>query len=472
VRVPRAAARPRFGGPRPRPSPYTAPVAGDDDVETEDLGAVGTGAATSPPVASVQGCVLEVIDGPKGRRSHTSRGERVRIGSHERNDLILDDRTVSRFHCEVRLSEDGARLSDLGSRNGTLLDGVPIVEAYLRDQSVIKLGETTLRFRFASDRQQLRLSPRTRFGTLVGRSVAMRATFAELERASETDSTVLLIGETGTGKEEAARSVHDASGRAEGAFVVVDCGSIPETLLESELFGHERGAFTGALQKRIGAFASADGGTVFLDEIGEMPIDLQPRLLRVLESRIVRPLGSEETRSVDVRVIAATNRDLRAEVNEGRFREDLYYRLAVLEIELPPVRQRPDDIPLLAEHLVEHMTDDEEEARSILDDALLAQLSRNTWPGNVRQLRNYLEYYVALREMPPMAMTGDEVPGGPPVDPRIPYEVARRQALDDFERRYLAALLEAHDGNVSEAARRAGMNRAYLHRLLRRHSLR
>jgi transcriptional regulator with GAF, ATPase, and Fis domain len=436
--------------------------------ETEQLdGAVGGPGAL--PGATVQACAIEVVEGPSEKQTWSSRGEKCAIGSHAGNDLVLSDRTVSRFHCEVRLCEEGATVADLGSRNGTKVDGVTVMEAWLRDGSFLKLGETSLQIRFAGGGHSLKLSPRTRFGNLVGRSVPMRATFAQLEAAARTDSTVLLIGETGTGKEEVAQSLHELGERSEAPLVVVDCGAMPEGLLESELFGHERGAFTGAVAARVGAFESASGGTIFLDEIGEMPLELQPRLLRVLERREVRRVGSNETREIDVRVIAATNRDLRAEVNEGRFREDLYYRLAVIEIELPPLRERPEDIPLIAEALIDRMHLDED-ARSLLDDDVLSNLARGSWPGNVRQLRNYLAHFAALREPPPGATL--ESTGSATVDARVPYERARRHALLDFERRYLVALLDLYGDNVTEAARTAGMNRAYLYRLLRRHGLR
>ena len=444
------------------------PVLVKDGEETEQLGR-GVAAPGALPGATVQACAIEVVEGPSEKQTWSSHGERCAIGSHERNDLVLSDRTVSRFHCEIRLCEDGATVADLGSRNGTIVDGVPVMEAWLRDGSILRVGETSLQVRFASEGHTIKLSPRTRFGTLVGRSVAMRATFAQLEAAARTDGTVLVIGETGTGKEEVAHSLHEASSRADGPFIVVDCGAMPEGLLESELFGHERGAFTGALTTRVGAFEAANGGTIFLDEIGEMPIELQPRLLRALERREVRRVGSNATRTVDVRVIAATNRELRTEVNEGRFREDLYYRLAVLEIELPPLRERPEDIPLIAEALLDRMHLDDE-ARSVVTDEVLAGLARGSWPGNVRQLRNYLAHLVALREPPRgpvMAESGASV-----VDARVPYEQARRDALLDFERRYLVSLLSLHGDNVAEAARTAGMNRAYLYRLLHRHGLR
>jgi transcriptional regulator with GAF, ATPase, and Fis domain len=276
---------------------------------------------------------------------------------------------------------------------------------------------------------------------------------------------VLLTGETGTGKEITAQSIHDASPRADGPMVVVDCASLAPQLVESELFGHERGAFTDAVRARAGAFEIAHGGTIFLDEIGELPPASQAKILRVLEAREVRRVGSGHVRPVDVRVIAATHRDLRSEVNQGRFREDLYYRLAVIELRLPPLRERLEDLPILAGTLLERLG-----AARAIDEELIARLSASAWPGNVRQLRNYLERLVALdRDLPPPS-SGDLAP--PTIHAHLAYEDARRIALDDFERRYLVALVESCDDNVSEAARRAGLNRTYLHKLLRRHGVR
>jgi len=299
--------------------------------------------------------------------------------------------------------------------------------------------------------------------------VGMRAAFALLERAAASDATVLIEGETGTGKEGAARGLHDGSTRRSGPFVVVDCGAIPAELLESELFGHERGAFTGASAARAGAFEEADGGTIFLDEIGELPLDLQPKLLRAIEHRQIRRVGSNLHKTVDVRLVAATHRDLRADVNDGRFRPDLYFRLAVVRINLPPLRERPEDIPLLVERIVDGLVDDPAARAPLLDGALVTALQRGAWAGNVRELRNHLERCLVLGGPVPLAAPGPVVGA---VDGRIPYAEARQRALDEFERRYLEDLLRRHDGKVASAARAAGVNRAYLYRLLQRHGLR
>jgi len=412
------------------------------------------------------------VAGPATGKSVASSADRCSIGSHASNDLVLEDAAVSRFHCEVRADGRGHWLVDQDSSNGTELDGVPVVKAGLREGSIVKIGHSTLRFHLAAEQNVLPLSSRTRFGTLVGASVAMRAAFALLERAAESDATVLIEGETGTGKEGAAESIHRQSPRAEAPFIVVDCSAMPAALLESELFGHEKGAFTGASARRIGAFEEADRGTVFLDEIGELPPDLQPKLLRVLERKEIRRLGQNQYRPVNVRVVAATNRDLRAQVNSGAFRSDLYFRLAVVQIPLPSLRERLDDVPVLVEHFIGAMGLDPVAAAPLRAPDFLQQLARAAWPGNVRELRNHLERCVVLQQ-PLSVSEADETRGdGFTIDPRRSYSEAKRLVLDEFERRYLEGLLALHGGNVSKAAREAGMDRVYLYKLLHRHGLR
>jgi len=405
---------------------------------------------------------------------YRSDGAVCSIGSHPSNTIVLQDRTVSRFHCEIRAESEGVRVFDLESRNGLFVDGTRVTGAWLKEGSTLQLGDTTLRFHQVAERTQIPISAREKFGGLVGRSVAMRTVFAMLERCAGTDSTILLEGETGTGKEATAEAIHEESRRADGPFVVVDCGAIPSNLLESELFGHEKGSFTGATDRRIGAFEAAHNGTVFLDELGELPPELQPKLLRVLEQRTIRRLGNTNRVDVDVRVIAATNRRLRQEVNEGRFRSDLYYRLAVIKVELPPLRERHGDIPLLAELFLDYFNAGEDARERLLAPAFLRRLEQSAWPGNVRELRNHLERCLVLEEPLPLGPTSS--PQSQPeitnVDPTLSYAEARARALAAFERSFLPALVEYHDGNVSKAARSAGIDRAYLHRLLRRHGLR
>jgi two-component system, NtrC family, response regulator GlrR len=413
---------------------------------------------------------LSLIEGPARGVTWESTGDRCSIGSHERNDVVIDDATVSRFHAEIRVDAEGARVRDLKSRNGAVVDGVSVVEAFLRTGSHIRMGKTVVQFELAEETNRLPLSNATKFGSLAGVSPAMRRMFSMLERAAESDATVLLEGETGTGKSQGARSIHLESARKDRPFVVVDCGAILGSLLESELFGHEKGAFTGATDRRIGAFEEATGGTVFLDEIGELPLDLQPKLLRALETREVRRLGSNSYRPVEVRVIAATNRDLRADVNAGRFRADLYFRLAVVTIHTPPLRQRPEDIPALVDEILVSLRATPEDAAPLRASEFIARLRHAAWPGNVRELRNYLERCLVFRATAPL---GDNAAPAEAlsVDPSAPYAVERERVLNEFERRYFESLLRLHDGKVARAAVAAGIDRRYLYRILRRHGL-
>ena len=466
------------------------------------------GMAAAPAIHTVRGFRLAVVEGPGEGKSWQSEGDRCSIGSFANNDFVIEDATVSRYHCEIRIDADGARAVDLESRNGTFIDGVQVVEGFLRGGSILRLGRAVIRFQFRNESNQLPLSEASSFGFMVGGSVAMRTVFAMLERAARSDATLLLEGETGTGKGRAAESIHRASARRDQPFMVVDCGSIPANLLESELFGHEKGAFTGAETRRIGVFEEAEGGTIFLDEIGEMPPELQSKLLRVLENREVRRVGSNGFRPVNVRVVAATNRDLRAEVNAGRFRSDLYFRLAVVRIELPSLRRRPEDIPMLVESFLAHPSM-EGYAEKLMAPDFVAQLQRAAWPGNVRELKNYLERCVVFDEAlpPPVEADGvdttseirvDEADGAVAGRTRAPRDTdvspgahgagaekrailaidldmqlsdARKLAVEAFERRYLSGLLERHQGRVAQAATAAGIDRVYMYKLLRRYKL-
>jgi two-component system, NtrC family, response regulator GlrR len=401
----------------------------------------------------------------------TSTEDRCAIGAHDSNTLVLADRTVSRFHCEIRIDATGARIRDLGSENGTTVDGVRVIEAWLRDGSTIRLGRTALQFSFVEANNALPISKQTELGSLVGESIEMRRVFPIIERAARSDVTVLVEGETGTGKEEVAATLHELGKRSEGPFVVADMSAIPATLIESELFGHEAGAFTGAVSARLGAFREANGGTLFLDEIGELPLELQPKLLRALEKREVRPLGGKGAETIDVRLIAATNRDLRREVNDGRFRADLYYRLAVVKIEIPPLRKRPDDLRLLVPKLLERLGADRESVARLSTAEMLATLRSSAWPGNVRQLRNYLEQCLVLEQAAPVPDPQPHAPPSMEIDVSLSFAEAKRRVHDAFERRYLERLLEAHGGKAAKAATAAGLHRVHLYRLLRRHGL-
>jgi transcriptional regulator with PAS, ATPase and Fis domain len=411
---------------------------------------------------------LRVLEGGDAGAHHLSESKRVTIGTHESCDFRLTDRTVSRFHCEITIDEGEPQLRDLGSRNDTFVDGVPVLHARLRESAVLTLGRTRIQFDLGTDTVELAMSERESFGSLVGRSALMRNLFLVLERAAASESTVLLEGETGTGKEVAADAVHRASSRKDGPFIVIDCGAIPPDLIESELFGHERGAYTGATSTRKGAFEAADGGTILLDEIGELALDLQPKLLRALEQRTVRPVGGTQPIPVDVRVIAATNRNLRTEVNAGRFRPDLYYRLAVVTVRLPPLRERTEDLPLLVDRLLDGVRDVAPEARAkLLSPAFLSHLAGHSWPGNVRELRNYIEQSLVLSEPAPLSAEQQTAS----VDIAMPLKRAREQWVRVFERRYLEQQLRAHDGNVRAAAQASDIDRIHFYRMLWRHGL-
>ncbi|MES1207455.1 MAG: sigma-54 dependent transcriptional regulator [Pseudomonadota bacterium] len=316
-----------------------------------------------------------------------------------------------------------------------------------------------------------------RFGRMIGRSTAMQVVFDVLGRAAPTEATILLEGETGTGKEVSAEAIHIGSVRREKPFLVVDCGAMPPQLLESELFGHERGAFTGAVSSRQGVFEAAQGGTVFLDEIGELSIDLQPKLLRVLERREVRRVGTNNHVPVNVRLVAATNRSLRDQVAVQKFRSDLYYRLAVVEVKLPPLRERLSDLPLLVEHISRNLGGNVDPASlaRVRAPEFLEALTRHSWPGNIRELRNYIERCVALRDFTPPRSTGSmsTMPGPESaVNVGQPLREAREAWVSAFERRYLEELLRQHENRVSAAARAAGVDRIYFYRLLWKHGLR
>jgi len=417
--------------------------------------------------------VLKVLSGAdKGKEIAVS--QRVVVaGTLPGCELQLTDGRVSRRHFEIERIEDRYRLRDLGSTNGTEVDGVKLVEATLAPGAIIRVGTTDILFR--PKKRWVRVPPAEtdNFHGLVGQSRPMRDIFGLLERIAPSDLTVLLVGETGTGKEIAARAIHAASRRAAGPFVVVDCGAVAPTLVESELFGHERGAFTGAENARTGAFAYANGGTLFLDEIGELPHELQPKLLRALDRREVKPLGGVKTISVDVRVVAATNRDLSREVDKGSFRRDLYFRLAEVIAPLPSLRERLEDLPLLCDTLLAQIAPS---LKSAMPRDWTAVLKEYEWPGNVRELRNYLRRAaieleagnVGLDHMPAIAarsVAGTSRPGE--VDISVPLVEARKQWTAPYERAYLTKLLAQAEYDLDNASKIGGMHRKSLERLLR-----
>ncbi|HTM20055.1 MAG TPA: sigma 54-interacting transcriptional regulator, partial [Kofleriaceae bacterium] len=348
-----------------------------------------------PPTVNLRRCKLVVIKGPQRGTDFVISADVIRVGKSPENDLHLTDETVSRVHFEIVRDAKGYLLRDMQSTNGTFLDGAEVKEAYVRAGSVIGAGASELKFTPFEERIEILPSEKERLGEMVGRSRQMREIFGLLERIAHTDATVLIEGETGTGKDMIARTLHLLSKRAPAPFIVVDCGAVAGTLIESELFGHEKGSFTGAIAGRQGAFELANGGTVFLDELGELSLDLQPKLLRVLEQRELRRVGGSKTLKVDLRVVAATRKDLRSEVDKGKFREDLYFRLNVVPIVAPPLRERREDIPLLVEQFLVQMAPPGQD-RPALDEAAVAALMAHDWPGNVRELRNVIERALAL----------------------------------------------------------------------------
>jgi DNA-binding NtrC family response regulator len=413
---------------------------------------------------------LEIAGGPDAGQKLDLDGPEVIVGGGDECDVVLRDRAVSRRHLQLRVEGRGLRVTDLASRNGTTIDGLAILDAVARPDSEIRIGQTTLHLRLLDDQVELPLSRREEFGALIGRSIPMRRLFTLLERIAPTDTTVLIHGETGTGKELIAEALHDQAPRASGPFVVFDCSAVTASLMESELFGHVRGAFTGAVSDRAGALEAADGGTLFLDEIGELPLELQPKLLRALERREVRRVGSHERRQVDVRIVAATHRDLAAEVERGRFREDLYYRLAVVRVAVPPLREHADDIPLLVQSFVRQLSRD---PGAGLPEATVRRFQQQRWPGNVRELRNAVARALTIG-VPGSGAAGPsgQADGGgggqAAIDLTVPFKEARQRVIDSFERDYLAAALADSGGSITRAAEQVGVNRKLIYRTLRR----
>jgi transcriptional regulator with GAF, ATPase, and Fis domain len=398
----------------------------------------------------------------------TSDDAELTIGTAPGNQLVVADPTVSRHHCAIRVTPRGFQLRDLGSTNGTWLGGHLVDSAYLKPGSTFRVGTVSVKFEFLDDEIHQELSADDRYGDAIGQSPAMRAIFATLAKVAASDSTILLEGETGTGKGLIADLIHRQSHRANGPFVVVDCASIPPTLIESELFGHDKGAFTGAQAARTGAFEAANHGTVFLDEIGELPIDLQAKLLRALEERVVKRIGSTRTMKLDVRVLAATNRDLREEVNRGGFRADLYYRLNVLRVRVPPLRERREDIALLVQHFYRIFTGNDD---AIAPDALVVPLRDHAWPGNVRELRSAVERAVLMAD--PASWLDEPaadapVQNAPEFDDALSFREAKERSVARWERWYLGELVARNGGSLSRAARAARMDRAHLRELLRK----
>jgi len=444
-----------------------------------------------PATVNLRRCKLVVIKGPQRGTEYLISSDVIQVGKAPENDLVIGDETVSRVHFAIVRDAKGYLLRDLQSTNGTFLDGAEIKEAYIRAGAVVGAGASELKFTPFEERIEILPSEKEVLGEMVGRSRAMREIFGLVERIATTDATVLIEGETGTGKDMIARTLHQLSKRRDAPFIVVDCGAVAGTLIESELFGHEKGAFTGAVTARQGAFELASGGTVFLDELGELSLDLQPKLLRVLEQRELRRVGGSKTLKVDLRVIAATRKDLRSEVEKGKFREDLYFRLNVVPITAPPLRERREDISLLVDHFLARMGPASGEGQMLqLAEPTRAALYAHDWPGNVRELRNVMERALALGTDPGalVAPLGDQLQfagsprtsssgsmaaalDGPDFEPGLSFRDTKERWTEIFERRYLQWLLKRAEGNISKAARDADMDRKYLHKLLRKYGI-
>jgi transcriptional regulator with GAF, ATPase, and Fis domain len=441
----------------------------------------------------LQKAKLVVIDGDDEGKEFVINKSQVYVGRASVNDFRLKDNSISGTHFEIRAEEDGFLLRDRGSTNGTHLGGCRVKEVYLTPNASFRAGNTTLKFEPIDEVVEIPLSEDEHFQGVIGRSVAMREVFATLQKVAPSELTCLIQGETGTGKERIARAIHDASRRKNKPYVVLDCSAIPGELMESYVFGHEKGAFTGAHAQKKGAFEQAEGGTLFMDEVGELDLSLQPKLLRVLENREFKRVGGSKTIRSDCRVVAATNRDLRDMVNEGSFREDLYFRLSVIQIMLPPLSERREDIPLLVEHFLDEVVEmrpDHQRVRLTAD--AMDTLMEHEWPGNVRELRNVIMRAASLASGQTVEKSDLQLRGSAPTSsPRVnetssqadgdstqitidltrEYKEVKQDLLDQFERDYVARIYEENDQNISQSARKAGLTRYHLRELLKKHDL-
>jgi DNA-binding NtrC family response regulator len=418
---------------------------------------------------------LLIVKGPDRGESISIADLAMTLGSGPGNDVLLSDPTISRKHLVIEPRAEGVIARDLGSTNGSFVQGARFQELTLGFGTEVTIGQTVLKYVPSEEALELLPSDEENYGSLAGRDPKLRKLFRLLADVASSDATVLIEGETGTGKELFAEEIHRHSARRAGPFIVFDCGAVPKELIESALFGHLRGAFTGAVTDRPGAFEEADGGTLFLDEIGELAPEVQPALLRALDKRAVRPVGGTSYNQVSVRVVAATNRNLRAEIAAKRFREDLYYRLAVVRMHVPPLRERPDDIQLLVEHFSRQFAAGR---RLEVSKEALERLRHHDWPGNVRELRNVIERACALTHGDALEIdeafdekiASGAVAGAVNID--LPFKEAKAQIIDNFEREYIRAQLKRHEGNLSAAARSAEVDRKHFRELLRKHGLR
>jgi DNA-binding NtrC family response regulator len=403
-------------------------------------------------------------------RTLTVDGDTLRIGSNAANDVVIDDPLVSRFHCRIERGPRAWRLVDQDSLNGTRISGVTMRDCDLPlSECRLEIGDSVIVVSEEPSAARIELLDQASFGDLYGVSLPMRRLFATLERVCGSGSNVLVEGASGTGKELVAMEIVKRGPRRRMPFVIVDCSAIAPSVLESELFGHVRGAFTGADRDRVGAFEAAEGGTIFLDEIGELPLEMQPKLLRALEAHEIRRVGETKSRKIDVRVVAATNRRLEREVNHGRFREDLYFRLSVVTVRVPALRERLEDLELLVPAILEGLG--ARESMHLFTPELFAQMRRHDWPGNVRELRNLVERTVVMRDSRIDLSSSDGPLEASAIDLERSFRDGKEDLIAGYERRYLEALLAWAGGNVTQAARKARIDRMSLYRLMQRHNV-
>ncbi len=462
------------GSIRPRlVRPVASPVPSSGRLHAVDLDRTVPSRVVGIPVKTVR---VEVTGGPDAGRDYLARSDSVTIGTADGNDLVLTDPTVSRYHLELRRHGDRILAVDLGSTNGTAIGSVLVERGSVAvpPGTMVEVGQSVLR---VGDGAVVTLpieeSGEIELHDLKGGSMAMRRLKATVRQVARSDASVLIVGESGTGKELIARTIHEGGSRAARPFVTIDCGAITPTLFTSALFGHEKGAFTGADRPHAGAFEQARSGTVFLDEIGDLPREMQSALLGVLERRKFRRVGGGDEIDVDVRFVSATNHDLRADVNAGAFRLDLYYRIAVVLLEVPALRERTGDIPLLVEHFLRE-AGHAGPVESVFPAGVMDELLRHAWPGNARELRNFVESTLAVGRPPSLVRPIAAAASADLFDDvlSLEYKDARGRILDEFERRYLTDLLKRSGGSVRQAARLAHMDRKYLIELLRRHGMR
>jgi DNA-binding NtrC family response regulator len=445
----------------------------DDGGQSEASTILHTKFDPSPAPRAFTLAVTEGVDEGLRLALDGSQPSRVLVGTSPACEVRLTDRTVSRRHVALDVVGSRVRVTDLGSKNGTLIDGIAVVDAFLQGGETVRVGSTAFRLELDQAKPEAQLPAATSFGRVIGASTEMRRLYRLCQRLAGADVPVIIEGETGTGKELLAEALHEMGPRKNGPFVVFDCTAVPVNLVEAELFGHERGAFTGAVASRKGVLEQAHKGTLLIDEIGDLDLTLQPKLLRAIERSEFRPIGGERVVKVDVRIIAATRRDLDREVQAGRFRDDLFHRLAVARVELPPLSRRRGDIALLVRHFCSQLGGDP----NLLSRELMLRWEDHSWPGNVRELRNTVARHLALGELAslPLAPYPAETTDAPPrpetagadlarvIEQALewPLGEARQKVVEEFEKRYIERMLARHGGNVTRAAETAGVARRY-----------